>query len=117
MAGLSSLLRLDPMFSIYQKIASEAPKTAPAPRYDWLIEIDDFSIPSRSRPAIAGPLAIAGLLVIAGSLPIAGQLAIAGPLASRSFFFYFSGFWANLFRVFAVFPGACTDLGQLAGKS
>ena len=25
--------------------------------------------------------------------------------------------WANLFRVFAVFPGACTDLGQLAGKS
>ena len=31
MAGLSSLLRLDPMFCIYQKIASGAPKTAPAP--------------------------------------------------------------------------------------
>ena len=50
MAGLLSLLRLDPMFSIYQKIASGAQKTAPAPRYDRLIEIDDFSIPSRSRP-------------------------------------------------------------------
>ena len=41
MAGLLSLLRLDPMFSIYQKIASGAPKTAPATspgaRYDWLI--------------------------------------------------------------------------------
>ena len=45
MAGLLSLLRLDPMFSIYQKIASGAQKTAPAPRYDGLIEIDDFSIP------------------------------------------------------------------------
>ena len=31
MAGLLSLLRLDPMFCIYQKIASGAPKTAPAP--------------------------------------------------------------------------------------
>ena len=31
MAGLSSLLRLDPMFCIYQKITSGAPKTAPAP--------------------------------------------------------------------------------------
>ena len=30
MAGLSSLLRLDPMLSIYQKIASGAQKTAPA---------------------------------------------------------------------------------------
>ena len=30
MAGLLSLLRLDPMFSIYQKIASGAQKTAPA---------------------------------------------------------------------------------------
>ena len=28
-------------------------KNAPAPRYDWLIEIDDFSIPSRSRPGPA----------------------------------------------------------------
>ena len=53
MAGLLSLLRLDPMFSIYQKIASGAPKTAPAPRYDWLIEIDDFSIPSRSESGLA----------------------------------------------------------------
>ena len=53
MAGLLSLLRLDPMFSIYQKIASGAQKTAPAPRYDWLIEVDDFSIPSRSRPGLA----------------------------------------------------------------
>ena len=53
MAGLLSLLRLDPMFSIYQKIASGAQKTAPAPRYDGLIEIDDFSIPSRSRPGPA----------------------------------------------------------------
>ena len=31
MAGLLSLFRLDPMFCIYQKIASGAPKTAPAP--------------------------------------------------------------------------------------
>ena len=31
MAGLLSLLRLDPMFCIYQKIASGTPKTAPAP--------------------------------------------------------------------------------------
>ena len=31
MAGLLSLLRLDPMFRIYQKIASGVPKTAPAP--------------------------------------------------------------------------------------
>ena len=31
MAGLLSLLRLDPMFCIYQKIASGAPKMAPAP--------------------------------------------------------------------------------------
>ena len=31
MAGLLSLLRLDPMFCIYQKIASGAQKTAPAP--------------------------------------------------------------------------------------
>ena len=38
---------------IYQKIASGAQKTAPAPRYDWLIEVDDFSIPSRSRPGPA----------------------------------------------------------------
>ena len=53
MAGLLSLFRLDPMFSIYQKIASGAPKTVPAPRYDGLIEIDDFSIPSRSRPGPA----------------------------------------------------------------
>ena len=53
MAGLLSLLRLDPMFSIYQKITSEAQKTVPAPRYDWLVEIDDFSIPSRSRPGPA----------------------------------------------------------------
>ena len=30
MAGLSSLLRLDPMFSTYQKIASGAQKMAPA---------------------------------------------------------------------------------------
>ena len=49
MAGLLSLLRLDLLFSIYQKITSEAQKTVPAPRYDGLIEIDDFSIPSRSR--------------------------------------------------------------------
>ena len=53
MAGLSSLLRLDPMFSVYQKIASGSQKTAPAPRYDWLIEMDDFSSPSRSRPGPA----------------------------------------------------------------
>ena len=53
MAGLLSLLRLDPMFSIYQKITSEAQKTVPAPRYDGLIEIDDCSIPSRSRPGPA----------------------------------------------------------------
>ena len=53
MAGLLSLLRLDPMFSIYQKITSEAQKTVPAPRYDGLIEIDVFSIPSRSRPGPA----------------------------------------------------------------
>ena len=53
MAGLLSLLRLDPMISIHQKIASGAQKTVPAPRYDWLIEIDDFSIPSRSRPGLA----------------------------------------------------------------
>ena len=46
-AGLLSLLRLDPMFSIYQKIASGAQKTAPAPQYDWLIEVDEFSIPKR----------------------------------------------------------------------
>ena len=31
MAGLLSLFRLDPMFCIYQKIASGAQKTAPAP--------------------------------------------------------------------------------------
>ena len=31
MAGLLSLFRLDPMFCIYQKIASGAPKTVPAP--------------------------------------------------------------------------------------
>ena len=53
MAGLFPLLRLDPVFSLYQKIASGVQKTAPAPRYDWLIEIDDFSIPSRSRPGPA----------------------------------------------------------------
>ena len=41
MAGLLSLLRLDPMFSIYQKITSGAAKMAPAPRYDWLIEMDE----------------------------------------------------------------------------
>ena len=45
MAGLLSLLRLDPMFSIYQKIASGDQKTAPAPRYDGLIEINDFFDP------------------------------------------------------------------------
>ena len=39
MAGLSSLLRLDHMFSIYQKIASGVPKTALAPRYDWLTNL------------------------------------------------------------------------------
>ena len=53
MAGLLPLSRLDPTFSTYQKIVSGAQKTAPAPRYDWLIEIDDFSIPSRSRPGPA----------------------------------------------------------------
>ena len=53
MAGLLPLLRLDLMSSIYQKIASRAQKTAPATRYDWLIEIDDFSDPQplRTRPS------------------------------------------------------------------
>ena len=44
MAGLSSLLRLDPMFSIYQKIASRAQKTAPEPSPEGLIRLVDCDV-------------------------------------------------------------------------